>query len=93
MSGATLKIVFRSEDWRVGSSQEIEEPLDEMLIAAGIGEIVSGGVGPNGVYFDVEVEDAATGLTRVQEVLRQLGVPESTKIEGLGETVAVYGGG
>ena len=91
MSGATLKIVFRSADWRVSSSAEIEEPLDEMLIAAGVGEIVSGGVGPEGVYFDVEVEDAATALPVVQEALRKLGVPESTRIEGLGWEVEVYG--
>ena len=93
MSGATLKIVFRSQDWQVSSSAEIEEPLDEMLIAAGVGEIVSGGVGPEGVFFDVEVEDAATGLPVVQEALRKLGVPASTRIDGLGGSVGVYGGG
>jgi hypothetical protein len=91
MPGATLKIVFRSEDWRVSSSAEIEEPLDEMLIAAGVGEIISGGVGPTGVFFVVEVEDAATGLPVVREALRRLRVPESTRIEGLGGLVAIYG--
>ena len=91
MPGVNLKIVFRAEDWRVSSSAEIEEPLDEMLMAADVGEIVSGGVGPDGVFFNVEVEDAATGLPFVREALRRLEVPESTRILGPGGSVEVYG--
>jgi hypothetical protein len=43
------------------------------------------------VFFVVEVEDAATGLPVVREALRRLRVPESTRIEGLGGLVAIYG--
>ena len=90
MSPTTLKILFSSSDWQVESSAEIEEPLDELLIAAGVGEIVSGGVGPQGVFFNVEVDDPTTGLPVVQQALRDLGVPRSTVIEGLGGICAVY---
>ena len=78
----TIKIVFASADWRVDSSAEIEEPLDQALITAGVGEIVSGGAGPDGVFFNVEVKDLATGLAVIQQALRDLGVPRSTRIEG-----------
>ena len=90
MSPTTLKILFSSEDWHVESSAEIEEPLDERLIAAGVGEISSGGVGPDGVFFNVEIEEPATGLPVVQQVLRDLQVPRSTVIEGLGGVCPVY---
>lgn len=88
----TLKIVFHSQDWHVSSSAEIEEPLDEMLLAASVGEIVSGGVGPEGVFFDVEIDDPTTGLPIVQDILQRLEVPRSTRIEGLGGSLWVYGG-
>jgi hypothetical protein len=79
----TLKIVFASKDWQVESGAEVEEPLDEALLAAGVGEIVSGGVGAEGVFYNVEVKDAASALPVIQQILRQMGVPESTRIEGL----------
>ena len=90
MSPTTLRILFTSEDWQVDSSADIEEPLDSMLIAAGVGEIVGGGTGPEGVFFNVEVEDPATGLPAVQQALQDLGVPRSTRIDGLGGVCAVY---
>ena len=86
----TIKIVFASEDWRADSSAEIEEPLDQALIAAGVGEIVSGGTGPDGVFFNVEVKDPATGLPVIQQALRDLGVPRSTRIEGPDGRCSVY---
>ena len=54
MSTTTVKILFASADWHVETSAEIEEPLDELLIAAGVGEITSGGVGPDGVFVVVD---------------------------------------
>ena len=90
MSQATLKIVFSSADWQVASSADIEEPLDEALITAGVGEITSGGVGPEGVFFNVEVDDPATALPILQRELRRLDVPKSTLIECPGGTCGVY---
>ena len=79
-----LKIVFASDDWQVESGADVEEPLDEALLAAGVGEIVSGGVGAEGIFYNVEVEDAASALPVIQRILRHMGVPESTRIEGFG---------
>ena len=90
MSPTTLKILFSSADWQVESSAEVEEPLDELLIASGVGEITSGGAGPEGVFFNVEVEDPTTGLPVVQQILRDLRVPRSTVIVGLGGIRGVY---
>ncbi len=90
MSTTTVKILFASTDWHVESSAELEEPLDELLIAAGVGEITSGGVGPDGVFFNVEIEDPATGLAAVQQALRDLRVPRSTVIQGSGGIFPVY---
>ncbi len=90
MSQTTLKIVFSSDEWQVTSSADIEEPLDAALITAGVGEITSGGVGPEGVFFNVEVDDPATALPFLQRELQRLEVPNGTRIEGLGGTCGVY---
>jgi len=90
MGQTTLRIVFSSADWQVASSVDIEEPLDAALITAGVGEITSGGVGPDGVFFNVEVDDPATALPVLQRELQRLDVPKSTLIESPDGTCGVY---
>lgn len=75
---------------------DIEDPLDEALRAAGIGEVTGGGGGMGKSNIDVEVTDLPAGLAMVRQVLRDLNVPASTVIdvhegyslEGTGRTAA-----
>ena len=90
MPKTTVRILFRSADWQVATSADIEEPLDESLIRSGTGEITSGGVGPEGVFFNVEVEDEAVAIPVIQRELQKLGVPRSTRIEGSAGSTGAY---
>ena len=67
--------------------ERFEDPLHEVLSAAGVGEVAGGGsqldeVGEI-VYcgIDVYVNDRARGLDLLRSTLKQLGVPDGTVVE------------
>jgi len=70
-----------------------EDPLQQSLSAAGIGEVTGGGsqLGEDNTIaycgLDVVVSDRDRGLAVIRETLRHLGVPPSTVIE---EYLPVY---
>jgi hypothetical protein len=76
-----LEIVFDSEelDASFDGRDEIEDPLHEALVAAGVGAVTGGGGGGMGKSnLDAEVTDRDAGLAVVRQVLRDLNVPPST---------------
>jgi len=74
-SGAAMGIEGRDE---------IEDPIDEALREAGIGEVTGGGGGCRGFNIDVEIEDErnlAQALQIIRQVLKDLKAsPEATII-------------
>ena len=85
-----LRVVFASQDWAVDRGSEVEDPLDEALIASGVAEIVSGGVGPSGIYYDVGVHDVNVALPILQTILVEMHVPRSTLIQTPSGSVPAY---
>ncbi len=77
---AFLEIVLKSEDFAFGGRDVVEDPLDEALQAAQLGEVTGGGTGSGSSNIDVEVEDLERGLQVVRRVLRELRVAASTVI-------------
>lgn len=75
-----LEVVLQSADFEFGGRDEIEDPLDDALREAGIGEVTGGGTGMGVSNIDVEVNDLAAGLALVRRVLRALGVARNTVI-------------
>jgi hypothetical protein len=59
---------------------EVEDSLQEGLVAAGIGEVTGAGSGLGVSNLDVEVTGLKEGLALVRKVLRDLEVPPSTTI-------------
>jgi hypothetical protein len=59
---------------------EVEDSLQEALVAAGIGEVTGAGSGLGVSHLDVEVTGLKEGLALVRKVLRDLEVPPSTTI-------------
>lgn len=87
MADVFLEIVVKAaEAAAVGieSRDEIEEPLEEALSAAGVGEVTGGG-GGSGVYIlDVEIateERFEEALDVIRQALQGVNVPRSTLIK------------
>jgi hypothetical protein len=74
------EIILQSADFAHSGRDEIEDPLHEALQAAGLGEVTGGGTGMGKSNIDVEVNDAAMGLSKIRDVLGELGVAASTEI-------------
>jgi hypothetical protein len=79
-AGGFLEVVLLASDFVHGGRDEIEDPLQEALEAAGLGEVTGGGTGMGVANIDVEVVDLERGLALVRQVLQQLGVAPSTVI-------------
>lgn len=75
-----LEIVFQNSDFTFDGRDQIEDPLDEALAEAGLGEVTGGGGSAGESNIDVEVTHLADGLAVIRRVLRGLGVAPSTVI-------------
>jgi hypothetical protein len=75
-----FEIVMQSADFAFGGRDEIEDPLDAALHAAGLGEVTGGGTGMGVCNIDVEVTDPVRGLALIREQLRTLNVASTTVI-------------
>jgi hypothetical protein len=75
-----LEIVLKSDDFTLGGRDEIEDPLNDALQAAALGEVTGGGTGMGSSNIDVEVSDLEAGLELIRSVLSGLGVARSTVI-------------
>jgi hypothetical protein len=87
---AFLEIVLKSEDFDFGGRDAVEDPLDEALQAAQLGEVTGGGSGLGGSNIDIELSDLERGLPIVRQVLRDLQVAPSTVIIQRTPEHAVY---
>lgn len=75
-----LEVVLLSADFEFEGRDEIEDPLEEALRNAGVGEVTGAGSGMGRSNIDVEVNDLEAGLTLVRSVLQKLQVARSTVI-------------
>jgi hypothetical protein len=85
MSETTFfEIILLSADFTFGGRDEIDDPLNDALRNAGLGEVTGGGTGMGKSNIDVEVTDANRGLSLIREVLQELGVAPSAVIRQSG---------
>ena len=80
-----FEIILQAADFHFGGRDEIEDPLDEALQNASLGEVTGGGSGSGVSNIDVEVTDADQGLMVIRQVLQSLEVAKSTVIRQSGE--------
>jgi hypothetical protein len=78
-----IKIVIPSRAWRRGSPMDLQEPLDEALSGAGLGEVVRGGAAPGHFFLVAEVTDVQLATACIQECLLGLDAPDSIAIQQL----------
>ncbi len=76
-----IKIIIPSGDWRRGSPMDLQDPLEEALSEAGLGEITRGGAAPGHFFLVAEVSDEVAALPLLRRILQEHGVPSRTRIE------------
>jgi hypothetical protein len=87
MAGVFLEVILNAEDFDQAGFEgrdEVEDPLHEALVAAGIGETSGGGGGSGVLTIDVDLTDESRldeGLAVLRAVLRDLNVPRSTVVK------------
>jgi hypothetical protein len=87
MTGVFLEIVFQTDDFiasGIEGRDEIEEVLEEYLLANDLGEVTGGGAGSGVSIIDIEIEDENTlesALRLIRQVLQDLNVPKNTTIK------------
>ncbi|SKA97872.1 hypothetical protein SAMN02745166_02634 [Prosthecobacter debontii] len=79
-----FEIILQTADFTFSGRDEIEDPLDEALQAAGLGEATGGGSGRGITNIDIEVTDTQRGLALIWDVLQTLRVAPSTIIRQSG---------
>lgn len=57
---------------------DLEEPLDQRLIASGVGEVVGGGIGSGWYRFDLVLTSYETAADLIKQWARELGLPEGS---------------
>lgn len=96
MAKAFLEVVINSIDLNaagVESRDEIEDPLNEALLLAGLGEVTGGGGGKGVTIIDVEIlseDQFDNSLEKMRKILQNLGVPKSTIIKRSSPKRTVY---
>ena len=87
MSAVFLEVVLNAKDLAdagIGGRDEIEDPLNDTLTDAELGEVTGGGGGAGVAVIDVELHEGANfeqGLSAIRSTLRALKVPASTKVK------------
>ncbi len=72
------------------SVREIEEPLDHLLIAQGLGEVVGGGIGKGWYRFELEVVDFDASLRCLAGCAGELRLPPGSLLrDAAGRDLAV----
>lgn len=68
---------------------ELEEPLDEKLIAAGAGEVMGGGIGSGWYRFDLRLTNYDTAVALLLNWAEDLEFPSGTCLRRSGESAVV----
>ena len=86
MSEHFFEIVLQNQDTAFDSRDEVEDPLDEALAEAGVGEVTGGGSGMGMSNIDIDATNFDAALGIIRQVLRQLGVSPDTEINYYNES-------
>lgn len=87
MKSTFLEVIMSSADMSacgIGARDQVDDPLNDALGDAGVGEVSGGGSGNGMVVVDVEVFDEdrfPEALAIIRRVLLEVGAPANTVIQ------------
>lgn len=88
MVRSSHELLIPDHDFAFDTISDVEQPLDEALIAAGVGEVTGGGIGAGWYRIEMAIERAAEASAVIHQLARRLGLPPSTLLRKIGETHA-----
>jgi hypothetical protein len=87
VSAVFLEVIIDATDFGISKFEgrdEIEDPLNDGLSDAGLGEVTGGGAGSGALIVDVEINSELhfpEALSVMRRILREVAVPTSTVIK------------
>jgi hypothetical protein len=97
MGSVFVEVIMASKDLiacGITARDQIDDPLNDALGDAGVGEVSGGGGGKEAVILDVEVFDEnrfAEALAIIRRVLLEVGAPATTVIQRYAPVKEQYG--
>ena len=82
------ELLIPDHDFAFDTISDVEQPLDEALLAAGVGEVTGGGIGSGWYRIVMTIERPAEALAVIRRLARRLRLPPSTLLRKIGETRA-----
>ena len=74
------EILIPDGDFALDTISDIEDPLDQALMAAAAGEVTGGGIGHGWYRLELELLDVDTALEISRTVARAVGLPDTTLV-------------
>ena len=88
MLRSSHELLIPDHDFAFDTISDVEQPLDEEMLAAGVGEVTGGGIGAGWYRIEMAIERPAEAFAVIHQLARRLGLPRSTLLRKIGETRA-----
>lgn len=88
MVRSSHELLIPDHDFAFDTISDVEQPLDEALLTAGVGEVTGGGIGAGWYRIEMTIERPAEAFAVIQQLARRLELPPSTLLRRIGEARA-----
>ena len=88
MSRSSHELLIPDHDFGFDTVSDVEVPLDEALMAAGVGEVTGGGIGHGWYRIEMAIERPAEALAVMRRLAFRLDLPATTLVRRVGSSRA-----
>ena len=92
MARSSHELLIPDHDFGFDTISDVEEPLDEALLAAGVGEVTGGGIGSGWYRIEMELERPREARRVIRDLAFRLDLPTTTLLRpsGAEQALPVY---
>ena len=88
MARSSHELLIPDHDFAFDTVSDVEEPLDQALLEARVGEVTGGGIGSGWYRIEMAIERPAEALEVIRRLAARLGLPASTLLRPIGAAQA-----
>ena len=78
MARSSHELLIPDQDFAFDTISDVEQPLDQELMAAAAGEVTGGGIGSGWYRIEMAIERPAEALAVIQRLAFRLDLPPTT---------------